>query len=518
MSNKVFRNVPVNRPRANAFDLSHEKKLSFQIGQLVPIFMQDIVPSDRFRVSTETLVRFAPLLAPIMHRVDVFVHYFFVPYRIIWDDFESFITGGEDGTDATVLPYRTYSNANKAYFDKGTVMDYLGIPPTAATITQDIDISVLPLRAYLKIYNDYYRNPEFETEKDIDSDSNGDCTTWANNYPFCYNRYLERDYFTSCLTAAQRGNPVELDLDLEYSTGNGASHTRNTGTGAIMNGIPTSIDTDAAGNTEIGAIDTMIDVTDHTHAVLEIAELRRAARLQEWMEKQNIGGGRYRETVLLHFGQRTSDHRLDRVEYLGGGRQPVQISEVLSTAETLVPSSDALSTPPGSMAGKGISIGKSNRFEKTFEEHGLVMGIISVMPRTAYQEGIDRYWRKSDKTEFLWPAFAQLGEQEVLQSEIYWDPTGTDKDDTFGYQQRYAEYKWAKSTYHGDFIDDFDYWHMGRQLGSAPTLNQAFGKCESTDYDRIFAVTTGSVHKLYAQIYNDVQAIRPLPEHNVPTL
>lgn len=523
-SNKAFTKLSIRGPQRSAVDLSHEKKLSCQIGQLIPIYWEDVVPSDKFRVRTELLVRFAPMLAPIMHRVDVFVHYFYVPYRLIWENAEEFFTGGEDGLSENAVPFWEYTNSNKSYFDKGSLMDYFGIPPTAETITQDLELLAFPPVAYLHIWDEYYRNVSLQDDRaktnSLAPMGNGDQSSYieaalgAGGY--CRPRNLEPDYFISALPTAQRGNAVELDLDIgpagatQYAEFNkhSSSTAPDAGDAQFSGGV--GILRDSGGN--------YLDLDmDDFYATLEIAEFRRAARLQEFLELANIAGGKYEDQMELFFGQPISDARINKPEYLGGGRQAVQISEITATAETLE-SDDSLSKPIGEMAGRGISLGRTNQFIKQFPEHGIVIGLMSVMPRTAYYEGVEKYWLKTDRTEWLWPKFAQLGEQEVSQVEVYWDPVGTDKDDVFGYQSRYAEYKYRKSSVHGDFIDDFDYWHMARQLGSAPTLDNTFIVCENTDYDRIFAVTTGTVDKLYCQVYNDVQAIRPIPSVNVPTL
>lgn len=518
-SNKAFTKMAIKGPSRSAVDLSHEKKLSGYIGQLIPIYWDDVVPSDKFRVRSEVLVRLAPMLAPVMHRIDVFVHYFYVPYRILWENAESFFTGGEDGTTTETVPTITYSSANQTRFDKSKLMDYLGIPPTAATVTQDMVLLAFPPAAYYKIYDEYYRNINLESAFDWTL-TNGDNTAAFNLLSAsgnCRSRNLEPDYFISALPVAQRGNAVELDLDITSNRGSISWETLAGATPAVgdVNFAGSKSMYEAGGANAISIADGTVNALS---ANLEITELRRAARLQEFLELANIAGGHYEDQMELFFGQPVRDSRVNKPEYLGGGRQAVQISEVTATAETLVPSTDALSQPVGAMAGRGISMGRTNQFTYQFPEHGIVMGIMSVMPRTAYYEGIEKYWLKTDRTEWLWPKFAQLGEQEVKQHEIFWDPVGSDYDDVFAYQSRYAEYKYKKSTVHGDFIDDFDYWHLARQIGSAPTFDDTFVKCENTDYDRIFAVTTGTVDKLYCQIYNDVQAIRPLPSVNVPTL
>ncbi len=514
MRSKLFRTATVKRPPRNSFDLSHEKKLSFQIGQLIPTLLIDVIPGDSFRVAQETLIRLQPLIAPLMHRVDVTTHFFFVPNRIICDNWEDFITGGSDGLDATVLPYFTLDNTVEQHYDKGKTSDYLGIPIPTAAITQDVNFSALPFNAYWNIYNEYYRDQNLQAELSL-AKAEGDQSAVHSNHPSILQRSYEKDYFTSCLPWAQRGNQAEIDLD--WSTGDLPSATFQLGTGGVP-AIGAPLFTGADTRLEDSAnADLDFDLTN-IHAVLEVTELRRVVKLQEWLEKNAIAGSRHREVIYSHFGVVSDDARWDIPEYLGGGKTPVVISEVVNTAESLVPSSDAISQPQGSMAGHGISVGRTKGFQKSFKEHGWILGITSVLPRTAYMEGIESFWRKTDKTEIYWPEYANLGEQAVKMSEIFYDETGVDMDNTFGYQARYAEYKFKQDSVHGDFRDDFDDWHMTRIMGSSPTLNTSFVLCDSGDHDRNFAVTLPSVHKLFAQIFNDVQAIRPMPVYGTPSI
>ena len=271
-----------------------------------------------------------------------------------------------------------------------------------------------------------------------------------------------------------------------------------------------SVSSDASGNLEGGSTDAYIDQTEISTYTADIAELRRTSAIQRWLEKQARGGARYIETIKTHFGITSSDARMQRAEYLGGERIPMVISEVLNTSATAT-------EPQGDMAGHGISIGQNSPVYLRAEEHGYIMGILSVLPRTAYQQGIPKHFLYDDKLDFPWPEFANLGEQEIKQEELYWDRTAADSvnNATFGYQQRFAECKFAQSTVHGDFRSSLNYWHMGRIFSSAPALNWTFVKSDPTT--RIFAAA-GTDQTLWVQIYHDMKAARQLPYFANPQL
>ena len=239
-----------------------------------------------------------------------------------------------------------------------------------------------------------------------------------------------------------------------------------------------------------------------------VNQLRLALRLQEWFERNARAGSRYVEQILSHFGVQVPDYRLQRPEFLGGGKSPVVISEVLQTSST-----DAIS-PQGNQAGHGISVGNSHGFSKKFSEHGVLLGILSVMPKTAYMQGIRRQFLKTDKFEFAWPEFAQLGEQEIWQGELAAD-VATLKE-TFGYQARYTEYKYIPSSCHGEMVSSLEFWTMARKFENAPALNEEFISSDPTH--RIFPVTDPTEHKLIIQIYHNIRALRPLPYYSTPSI
>lgn len=492
---KIFEKLGMTKPPMSAFDLSHEKKMSIKFAELVPAYIQEVLPSDNFKVDTELMLRMAPMIAPIMHRLNVRMEYFFVPNRIIWPEFEDWATGGKDGTSAPTVPFST------SKITKGNLGDYLGLPLMDGA-AEPFKYSLLPFRAYQQIFNDYYRDENLSDPVDITNDSavRGIRT-----------RCWEKDYFTSALPFAQRGPEVSLPTTPNYKN---VSDYYRSSTGLEMIDGAASFDSPAAGVSQLedtAGNPSRVENLDDTDPInISINDLRTSSALQRWLEKQARGGYRYIETVLSHFKQKSSDSRLDRAEYLGGGKQPVVVSEVLNNTGNVG------ELPQGTMAGHGISVGQTNSFQKTFEEHGYVIGMLSVLPRTAYQQGVPRMFKKFLKEDLYWPDFANLGEQTILNEEIFFDPATNDTlgQDTFGYQQRYAEYKHAQDSVHGEFRDTLDFWHEGRIFAAAPALNDAFVTADVSD--RIFAVQ--AAEQFYCSVYNKVRARRPIPFFANPSL
>lgn len=511
MASKVFEKVGVRRPRHSAFDLSHERKLSCNMGDLIPIYMDEIIPGDEFSVRTETLMRLAPMLAPVMHRVNVYVHFFFVPNRIIWDEWEDFITGGQIGAPPTMTTIDLDTIQGISGNGPGTLADYLGLPVTRLTNGMEGAVTQLPFRAYQKIYNDYYRDDNLITEIDVNNMTN-------NATLFLRRRAWEKDYFTSSLPFAQRSNfgvelPIEItDDEINYKKparffSSNDDDPLDAGNASFnFNVLGALLHSDAGGGSDSAWVDN-IDSIDGFGFTIE--DLRRSSALQRWLEKSARGGYRYIETILSQFGVKSDDARLQRPEYLGGGKNPVVISEVLNTTGTT-------EAPQGDMAGHGISSGTTMNFKRSFKEHGYVMGIMSVLPRTAYMQGVHRQWWRNDRFDFFWPDFANLGEQEVLARELYLEDTENEQQSTFGYQQQFAEYKYGCSSVHGDFRTTLDYWHMARNFDSQPVLSSEFVNADPTH--RIFANTEEADHKLWCMVYNSVKARRMMPYFADPQL
>jgi len=487
------------KPKRNVFDLSHDVKLSAKMGNLTPILVQEAIPGDKFNISCESLIRFAPLVSPVMHRMDVTMHYFFVPNRILWDNWEKFIV---DANTPIVAPFFKYDNAYSAQRKK--FLDYMGIPPTGVGSVQT-NINALPLAAYQCIYNEYYRDqnlvPEITAWKLTDGEnSSGDLLDIRY-------RAWEHDYFTAALPFAQKGAAV--DIPLGTVSGEGEVFVNNASAGTTLDGTPydTNVDYNTASIGGVGANQLFTSFDNVEVEPTTINDLRRAFRLQEWLEKNARGGTRYIENILTHFGVRSSDKRLQRPEYITGVKSPVIISEVLNTTGT-----DG-QLPQGNMAGHGISVSSGNYGSYNVEEHGYIIGIMSVMPKSAYQQGIPKTYLKSDPLDYFWPSFANIGEQPVQVQELY--AYTANKTETFGYVPRYAEYKYNPSRVAGDFRTTLDFWHLGRIFATEPTLSKEFIECTPDDVERIFAVQD-ETDNLYCHVYNKIKAVRPMPKFGTP--
>ena len=518
----IFSKVAMPRPQTNTFDLSHDRKFSGKIGELMPISVMEVVPGDKFNIKATNMTRFAPLITPIMHKASVYCHFFFVPNRILWPNWENFISGGEDGLADPTFP--TVDLTIPTQYGVQTLADYLGLP----TGNQLQNVSALPFAAYQKIYQDYYRDENLITKTDVTLSDGTQTNIDTIELSSMKKRAWQHDYFTSALPWTQRGPEATIPLGTTapISYVSGSTNTLKDTTGSIIQGYNGNIASGATqGTLEVlfpNAINANIDNSDSLSADLSnatassINDLRRAFRLQEWLERNARGGARYIEIITAHFGVRSSDARLQRPEFLGGSSTPITISEVLQTSNTAgATGSDA--TPQGNMAGHGVSVGSSNYVSYRAEEHGYIIGIMSVMPKTAYQQGVPKHWKKLDKFDYYWPSFANIGEQPIYNEELYHQNTAEDAE-VFGYTPRYAEYKYIPSTVHGEFRDTLKFWHMGRIFQTKPVLNQDFIECDSTEVDRVFAVEDDATEHLYVYLHNEVKATRLMPYFGTPTI
>jgi len=511
MKPNLFNSIQMFKPKKNVFDLSHDFKFSGDMGNLIPILVNECVPGDSYKISCDAMVRFAPMIAPIMHRVDVSMHYFFVPNRIIWKGWQDFVVSNTQNTP----PYPFISFDGNPSNQYAKFLNYMGIPlrqpGTGGGVSTDIN--ALPFAAYQCVYNEYYRDQNLISSVAYqleDGDNN------ANIYDLATmrKRAWEHDYFTASLPFAQKGQAVgvpigaiEGDAPVKFnigSTGGGL-------TGLVATDGTTQYNTAIAnGNPIPGSVGNIYAETEGLSVQPgTINDLRRAMRLQEWLEKNARGGTRYVENILMHFGVKSSDARLQRPEYITGIKSPVIISEVLNTT------GETTGLPQGNMAGHGIGVTSGNYGKYYCEEHGYIIGIMSVMPKTAYQQGIPRTYLKKDNLDYFWPSFANIGEQEVQNQELY-AYTNT-AEDTFGYVPRYAEYKYQPSRVAGEFTSSLDFWHLGRIFATQPALNEDFVQCDPAVTKRIFAVEE-SADSLYCHVYNKITAVRPMPKFGTPML
>lgn len=556
----LFNSIRVKPPKLNRFNLSHDVKLTGKFGKLIPILCVPTLPGDVFKMNSEILVRLAPMVAPIMTKVNVYTHFFFVPNRLVWSHWKDFITGGENGEDDHLYP-QINLRVGGDFFKSGSLADYLNFPTPINNQNiwpgKNVYLDALPFRAYQLIWNEYYRDQSLMDEVDIMKDVDGIVNAVVNGTSNeqkamallkLASRSWQKDYFTSALPFAQRGEEVELPIggtaDLIYDQDNYAEPAGDPlgfvhnvdgtnpidGTniaagelGRIKAGSQYAILNQNAGSgdqrisvklygSDLDKIINGVDLSNATSATIN--ELRRAIKAQEFLEVAARGGSRYIEQIFSYFGVRSSDARLQRPEFLGGGKSPIMISDVLQTSQTTDTSAQA--TP----SGHGISVQNSHRFKYRCEEHGYLIGIMSIMPKAAYMQGMPRIYRKTDRLDYYWPQFAHLGEQEIKNEEIYYDywtkNPPVDPEGTFGYTPRYAEYKTIQDSIHGDFRGSLSFWHMARNFGNAPQLNADFLTNVEDAANRVFNVVDENVDKIWCNIHHNLVALRKMPKYGTP--
>lgn len=540
----IFQNVAVQRPNRSKFDLSHDVKLSTDPGILTPVLVMDVIPGDYVNLAAQALVRFPPLISPLMHRVNVAIHYFFCPNRILWEQWEHFITKtpNEFTNQPPIFPYLEIDPTKDVHTDIGSLYDYLGLPIPEGSGVLPMQVSALPFAAYQRIYMDYYKW-KGNMEGDINpSAADGTlCVDGLNNSlvnsPFMQlkRRGWMHDYFTSALTASQKGAIVDIPLgDVVLNpTWNGDGQVpgwkdqRNLPPQNDANPTGTPQDfklgmgpTPAAGTTNTIELyppmgsSQLLPLAYDPDGSLKVApvtinELRRAESLQTFLELLARGGSRYTELVKNFFDTNTGDARVQRSEYICGTVTPVQISEVLNTTGTTG------QLAQGNMAGHGAAVVSGNAGGYHCKEHGYIIGIMSVTPDTAYQQGVPKHFFKFDVEDFFFPQFEGLGEQAIKNKELYVDFTSNDDED-FGYIPRYSEYKYIPNRVAGEFRDTLSFWHWGRIFNAPPLLNQSFLDCDPRD--DIYAVTSGTANKLYCHVNNRIIANRPMRKYTIPSL
>jgi hypothetical protein len=339
-------------------------------------------------------------------------------------------------------------------------------------------------------------------------------------------RAWNHDYFTSALPFAQKGDEVELPLLQDQKVDVTLKPAPNNAARAVLassgnqTGVTSNLSTNNVGNIQQSSNDMVIDPNgslevDVTDEATTINTLRRAFRLQEWLEKNARGGSRYIESIKAHFGINSSDKRLNRPEYIGGSKGRMTISEVLTSVAGV---GEVVNTvePAGTMKGHGVSVAGGNKFSYKAEEHGFIIGIVNVQPKSAYQQGLHRMFSRFDKLDYAWPTFANIGEQAILNKELYVNTTNEIQEQVFGYIPRYSEYRYINNRVAGDFKGNLDFWHFGRIFGNLPTLNEDFIECDPTE--RPFSVLNNEDHKILAHVFNNVHALRKLPKFAVPTI
>lgn len=475
-------------------NLSNYQLMTFDMGELVPCGIWEVLPGDTFQHSTTAVIRLSPMVAPVMHNITARIHHFFVPHRHTFRnetdpmrerEWEAFITGGEDGqfTD----PPETFNYlADTSPGSKDRLGNYLGLPQTASAFP----VNNMAFRACRDIWNEYYRDQQLQTYDNTDNNLN-------QVRQVCW----EKDQFTTSRPSPQLGDEVTIPLtgtSLVTSTAdivNSQVDTSSTGF-CYLDNNPANIMTANLANTVQGAT---------------INDLRLAMAAQRLREARSRFGTRYTEYLRYAFGVNSSDARLQRPEYLGGSKALIQVSEVLQTAPESGEGSREYGV--GDMYGHGISAMRSNAYRRFFEEHGYVISMISIRPKTFYTQGADRHFFKQTKEDFYQREMALIGQQEVLNGEIY--TTGNDgtNREVFGWQDRYYEYRRARSHVAGDFArPELNYWHLGRIFDDQPALNADFVECNPSK--RIFAEQTR--HSIWAMVKHNVVARRKMARSTTP--
>lgn len=571
----LFGFVKSRQFKRNRFRLGYGSKLTIKAGYLYPFYLEHCYPNDTFHIGNNILFRLAPMQAPIMQNLNVYTHYFFVPYRLIWSNWKRFITKGVDGNCTVQYPVAT--SVPVSAVTTGTLADYLRFPDPLLNGSSDgsrvNDIDLLPFKAYQLIWNEYYRDQNLEPEiaigrsfdgglqytSPIDDESdetdNGKVTGFISDLFELRKRSWKKDYFTSGLPFAQRGDEVELPLvgDGSLFVKDGASINPSTRSVQSVNGQPIGDNvllgvgsTNGAGLTDskdlyLGPLTPEGNFSPAQAAILRtsfnpqqianrlgvdlssvsaatINELRRAFAAQEYLEATARGGSRYIEWVKTIFNQNSSDARLQRPQFLGGGSSPIVISDILQTSQTTTGENGSAQANP---AGHGVGIQRVQNIHFHCEEHGFIIGIMSLMPKAAYFQGMPRQYMFRDALDFYNPYFAHLGEQEIHQGEIYYDYSDSTQGDKnqklFGYTPRYAEMKFRNDEVHGDFRTNLLFWHMARKFEQPPALNADFlHNFESVD--RVFNVNDENIDKFWVQCDNNVTAIRLMPKYGTPRL
>ena len=530
-------NIDMSR---STFDRSHSVKLSFNVGDVIPFYVDEVLPGDTFKVKTSKVVRMQPLVTPIMDNIYLDTYFFFVPNRLAWSHWREF--NGEN-TKSAWIPATEYEvpqiTAPEGGWSVGTLADYFGVP----TGVPGLSVNAMPFRAYALIMNEWFRDQNLMDPLNIPID---DATVVGVNtgvyvtdvakggLPFKAAKY--HDYFTSCLPAPQKGPDVTIpvgdlgnipvvamDETVPISLAQKSMHFQTGPVGssqlgylAVANNGNVVTDVQSVTGAYGNAIpDNLWAAWDGTAAAASINQLRMAFQIQKMYEKDARGGTRYIEILKSHFGVTSPDARLQRPEYLGGNRIPVNVNQIVQQSQTTDQS------PQGNPVGLSMTTDTHHDFKKSFVEHGFVIGVMVARYDHTYQQGLERFWSRKSRFDYYWPVFANIGEQAVKNKEIFAQGNAED-DEVFGYQEAWADYRYKPSRVAGEmrsqYAQSLDVWHLADDYEQLPALSDEWIREDSAVIDRVLAVTSRNSNQMWADIYIQNRTTRPMPMYSIPGL
>jgi hypothetical protein len=529
----------------STFDRSSSVKTSFNVGDIVPFFLEEVLPGDTFNVRTSKVVRMQTLLTPMMDNVYLDSYYFFVPNRLVWNHWKEF--NGEN-TESAWIPTTEYSvpqiTSPSAGWSVGTLADYFGLP----TGVGGLSVSVLPFRAYALVMNEWFRDQNLQDPLVVPVDDATVAGVNSGNFvtdvakgglPYIAAKY--HDYFTSCLPSPQKGPDVTLSVASQANMPVASlSQTHNSSTsplkfndGASVTGSYQALSVN--GSSQLGKLHgsdapipsgTLYDTIYPTNLwaipsgnaiVATINQLRMAFQIQKLYERDARGGTRYIEVLKSHFGVTSPDARLQRPEYLGGNRVPINVNQVIQQSGT----GAGADTPQGTVVGMSQTTDSNHDFMKSFTEHGYIIGVMVARYDHTYQQGIERHWSRKTRFDYYWPVFANIGEQAVLNKEIFAQGTAKDNE-VFGYQEAWSDYRYKPNRVTGEmrsaYEQSLDVWHLADDYASLPSLSDSWIREDKNTVDRVLAVKSSVSDQLFADIYVSNRATRPMPMYSVPGL